>query len=82
MSVKHTHSHEQAYARLHTSKAWHAEAEVESQEVVVSENGDVCVSFEFAKKSVRAIIFDCRPIGCLAVRPGAAHALMYEKSVA
>lgn len=34
----------------YTLKAWHEDAGVRSQEVVVSESGDIRVNFEFAKK--------------------------------
>ena len=37
-------------AGTYTLKAWHEDAGVRSQEVIVSENGDVRVDFEFAKK--------------------------------
>ncbi len=31
-------------------KAWHEDAGIKSQEIVVSESGDMRVSFEFGKK--------------------------------
>ena len=37
-------------AGTYTLKAWHEDAGVRSQEVVVSESGDVRVNFDFAKK--------------------------------
>jgi len=37
-------------AGTYTLKAWHEDAAVRSQEVVVSESGDVRVNFEFTKK--------------------------------
>ena len=37
-------------ARTYTLNAWHEDAGVRSQEVIVSESGEVRVNFEFSKK--------------------------------